>query len=122
MNYTKLSISSCYDCPYVDQGIYNNYCRYPTNNFIISNIDVIPEECPLRIEDIRTLEFDDYDITYELNNDLKVAIYQAVLGYFIRHKAFSGEHIMQDDSCIIDAPELLSYIADEIFEFKLIGK
>lgn len=38
--------------------------------------------------------------------------------YFLKYEAFHGEVIMQNDECMISAPEVLSDIADEIVKFK----
>ncbi len=36
--------------------------------------------------------------------------------WLIKHHAYSGEMIMQDDDCIIDSPELISHLVDDIIK------
>ena len=46
------------------------------------------------------------------NEIQKEKICQMIYDWLLRHNAFSGEHVMQDDDCQIYASELLSEIAD----------
>jgi len=73
------------------------------------------------------IEADDYYVECGINgeeqfNQAIYAIYDKIIKYFIDHEAFSGETIMQDDDCIIDAPEVLADIADNIFKFRIVNK
>lgn len=58
-------------------------------------------------------------VEYEETQEVKDAVFEAVIGFFKEHEAFNGECIMQSDDPIIYAPELLSEIADNIIEFKV---
>jgi len=46
----------------------------------------------------------------------KEAVIQAIEEWINEYRAFSGEHIMQDDDCQIYAPVLLSELVDDIIE------
>lgn len=46
----------------------------------------------------------------------KIAIADAVIDWIKKHEAVAGEVIMQTDSCIIDAPVVLSNIVDDILK------
>ena len=65
-----------------------------------------------RIED-RMVEYNDDPLTHRL-------VYEKVLAFLMEREQFSGEGIMQDDDCLIEAPELLGDLADEIFQFNVI--
>lgn len=65
-------------------------------------------------------KFEDYVVKYQATNEIKDAVFNAVLKYFKDHQAFSGEVIMQNDDCVIDAPEVMSSIADDIIKFEVV--
>jgi hypothetical protein len=69
---------------------------------------------------IRTAHFEDYDVNYRQSYDIKDAVFNRVLEYFLNHKAFSGEVIMQNDNCTIDAAGVLADIADDIIKFDVV--
>lgn len=58
------------------------------------------------------------DMSFIETPELKEKVYQSVLNWYINQGYFSGESIMQSDDPIIDAPNLLSDIADDLFKFK----
>lgn len=57
-------------------------------------------------------------VSYDETPELRVKLWDRVLEFYKKHEAFSGEHIMQSDNPQIEAPELLSEIADDIFNFE----
>lgn len=66
---------------------------------------------------IRNLSDKDIIVSFNENQELKDKVYESVLKWYIKHGRFNGESICQCDETIIDAPQLLAYIADDIFEF-----
>ncbi len=56
-------------------------------------------------------------ITYEITNEQKDKIVERLIKYYSEHCHF-GEGIHQDDESILNAPEVLSDICDDIIEFK----
>ena len=58
-----------------------------------------------------------YVYTYELTESDKDLISDKLIEYYTKN-CLTGESIMQDDDSIIEAPEVLSEIADEIIKFK----
>jgi len=57
-------------------------------------------------------------VEYENSLETKEALFQKMKEFFFKHHAFSGESVCQCDGPQIEAQELLSEIADEIFKFK----
>lgn len=68
------------------------------------------------------IEVKDYIVEYEDTPEMHKKVFDAVLEYFKKHQAFHGEVIMQCDDPIIDAPNALSNIADDIMKFKVTYK
>jgi hypothetical protein len=62
---------------------------------------------------------DYYSIVFEESNELKDKVYESVLNWFIKHKSFHGETIMQNDDTLINAPDFLSDVCDDMFKFKI---
>lgn len=59
------------------------------------------------------------NVSFNETTELKEKVYQSVLKWYLKQGHFSGESIMQSDEPIIDAPNLLSDIADDLFKFKI---
>ena len=57
-------------------------------------------------------------VTYNDTQEIRDAVFERVMKYFIEHEAFFGESIHQSDGPIIDAPNVMSDIADDIIKFK----
>jgi hypothetical protein len=57
------------------------------------------------------------EVSFRDDAEIKEKVFNEVLKFYIKHEAFVGEVIMQSDDCIIDAPEVLSDIADKIIMF-----
>jgi len=65
----------------------------------------------------RTIEQKDIRITFNETEELKQAIYDRVLKFFVDMESFWGESIMQSDNPQIEAPIVMSDIADDLFKF-----
>jgi len=63
----------------------------------------------------------DVKVSYEMTEDKKDRIISEIMKYVKKHDCVDAEHLMQDDDCLIEAPEVLSDIL-EIFDFKTIWK
>lgn len=68
------------------------------------------------------IETKNYVIEYEDTPEMHKKVFDKVLDYFKKHEAFHGEVIMQCDDTIIDAPNVLADIADDIILFKVTSK
>lgn len=66
-----------------------------------------------------TIRTTNYTVEYEDTDDLRRQVFEAVLDFYIQLEAFHGEVIQQSDNCIIEAPSVLSGIADDLFKFKV---
>lgn len=62
---------------------------------------------------------DNIVVTGDNSEEAKEKVFQAVMAYFIKHKSFWGESIAQSDNTIIDAPDVMCDIADNIIKFKV---
>ena len=63
-------------------------------------------------------KFEDYTIEYSDTDETKSEVFNRLIEFFIKHEAFNGEAIYQNDNPLLDAPELLSDIAENIIQFK----
>lgn len=63
------------------------------------------------------VEMKDFVLSYKDDPNTKDVVFKKVLDFFIKHEVFSGECIYQCDAFLIDGPELLSTLADEVFQF-----
>lgn len=61
---------------------------------------------------------DDWEVSFNDDSETRHKIYNKLLEWYLSH-CISGEGIQQDDDSIIDAPNVLSDIADDIFCFKV---
>lgn len=66
-----------------------------------------------------SFETSDVVVTYKDDEATKQAVFDRVMAYFLEHEMFHGEGIHQCDATIIDAPSVLSDIADDILCFKI---
>jgi hypothetical protein len=66
-----------------------------------------------------TEENDEYTLLFNNDQQTKDLLYDAVMEFFCEHETYSGESICQSDSPQIDAPELLSKIAEKILKFEV---
>ena len=68
------------------------------------------------------IETDDFIVEFEVTQEVKDKVFEAVLGYYKDYQAFCGESIMQSDDPIIYAPDVFSKIADDILKFRVTCK
>lgn len=68
------------------------------------------------------IETNEVIVTYDASDNIKDAVFNRVIAYFKEHKVFQGETIHQMDNTIIDAPSVMSDIADNIIKFNVIYK
>jgi len=68
---------------------------------------------------MQTIETTNLRVTFNDDEATKQAIFDRVLAYYVKHENFSGEGIHQSDNSIIDAPCVMSEIADDILKFKV---
>lgn len=57
-------------------------------------------------------------VSYTDSTEVRDAVFERVMKYFIKHGHFCGEGICQSDNPIIDAPNVMSDIADDIIKFE----
>lgn len=63
------------------------------------------------------IQFKDHSVSYDDSQETKNAVFQAVLDWFNKQEAYSGECIAQSDGCQIALSGLLERIADKIIKF-----
>ena len=68
------------------------------------------------------VEKEDFIVEYKDDDETKNKVFQKLLDWYFEMEAFSGESICQSDTPTIDAPSLLSDIADDIIQFKTTWK
>lgn len=69
--------------------------------------------------EIRTFKpYDDVEVTLEVTDKKKAQAFDKILEYCKENSCFSGETLMQDDNCLIYAPEVLADIIDDILKFE----
>lgn len=56
-------------------------------------------------------------VRYNCDQRTKDMLFDKMLQWFIEQESFNGESIMQSDSLLIDGPDLLSEIAEDVFDF-----
>lgn len=65
------------------------------------------------------LDYDYCVVEFEKTPEICEKVFDYLIeNYYCMQKSFSGEVIMQDDDSIIEAPHILSKIADNIIKFK----
>tara|TARA_R110000782_G_scaffold266006_1_gene360170 strand:- start:371 stop:592 length:222 start_codon:yes stop_codon:yes gene_type:complete len=60
----------------------------------------------------------DVKVTLEVTQEKKDAILERIIEYCKENECTSGESLHQNDNCLIDAPNVLSDIIDDILDFK----
>ena len=65
------------------------------------------------------IETEDFIVWFMSGDDTKGEVFSALVKWYKKHEAFSGESICQGDDTIIDATNILSEIADDILKFKV---
>jgi len=66
----------------------------------------------------KTIQTEDYKVTYEDTPEVRDAVFERVMKYFKEYECFAGEVIHQSDDPLIYAPNVMSDIADDIIKFK----
>lgn len=67
-----------------------------------------------------TIKKDGYEIVYEDTKEIRDAVFERMIDFYKKHNCYCGESIQQMDEPIIDAPNVLSDIADDIIKFKYV--
>ena len=62
---------------------------------------------------------DEVKVSFDDTEELRRAIAEKVYAYFVEHEVWSGEQIHQSDGPIIEAPHVMSAIADELMNFEV---
>lgn len=68
---------------------------------------------------MKKIETSDFICKYDDSESVKNAVFERVMEFFKTHESFHGEQIMQSDSPLIDAPNVLADIADNIIKFNV---
>lgn len=67
-------------------------------------------------------EFEIYDgnvkVSVDITDKKKDDIVNAILKWCGEHNCSNGETLHQNDNCIIDSPDLISHIIDNILKFE----
>lgn len=63
------------------------------------------------------IEAKNFTVNFSDDPDLKDKVFEAVLLFYLKQEAFNGESIEQNDGPYMAAPDLLSKMADELFQF-----
>lgn len=70
----------------------------------------------------KLIEFELYDggmeVKLEITEDKKNAVIERILEYCKEYNCTSGEHLQQNDDCLIEASQVLSEIIDDILKFE----
>lgn len=67
----------------------------------------------------RYIKLDDLTVVFEDTSNIRDAVFEEVLKYFINHECFCAESICQSDGPLIEAPYHLAGIADNIIKFEV---
>lgn len=73
----------------------------------------------LKSTTVHKLENDERIVTFRVNQEVKDAVFARVLEFFEEQDQFSGEGLHQSDNCLIEAPSVMSDIADKILKFNV---
>jgi len=60
-----------------------------------------------------------YNVKYLENQEIKDAVFNAIVEWCKKHELFAGECIMQSDAGTIEAAPLLADIVDDIIKFEV---
>ena len=71
---------------------------------------------------MKKIVYEDFIVSYDDSDEVKNAVFERVMAYFIEHQAFHGESIHQMDNTIIDAPSVMSDICDDIIKFDVVDR
>jgi len=65
------------------------------------------------------IENDEYIVEYDDSEEVKSRVFDRLMEYFKEQESFCSEQIQQCDSSSIEAPIVLSDIADDIIKFEV---
>lgn len=68
---------------------------------------------------MKKIETSDFICEYDDSDSIKNAVFERVMEFFKDHVSFNGECIIQNDISLIDAPNVLADIADDIIKFSV---
>jgi len=71
---------------------------------------------------MRTIEFEDCIFSFDDSEEMKNKVFEAVIDWFTEQEQFSGECITQCDNAIIDAPNFMAHLADDVIQFEYTEK
>lgn len=57
-----------------------------------------------------------YSVNIPESVKIREEVFEAIIDWMVKNSAYSGESIMQSDSCLITASELLADIVDDIIK------
>lgn len=56
-------------------------------------------------------------VSWKNDQETKNKVFEKLIDWYFEMKAFCGDSIMQNDKPQIQAPQFLSYLADDVIEF-----
>ena len=66
---------------------------------------------------METRETETFVVKFENTPEMAEKVFKKLIDWYFEQESFMGECIMQCDNSIIEAPEVLSEIADDIIKF-----
>ena len=66
---------------------------------------------------MKTLEFEDFVVSFDDSEEMKNKVFEAVINWFVKYEAFCGEIIIQCDMPNMDSPNILAKLADDVIQF-----
>lgn len=60
---------------------------------------------------------EDMIIKFDASQETKDKVFSRLIAFYLEHESFSGECIQQSDGPLIDAPYVLSDLADDVICF-----
>ena len=67
----------------------------------------------------RAIYNDEAVVLYSSSQEIKDKVFNALIEWYHKHECYCGETLQQLDDLILDAPNILSEIADDIIQFKV---
>jgi hypothetical protein len=61
----------------------------------------------------------DATLSFEIDEEKKNNIVEKIINFCLDNQCFCGEILMQDDDLLLESPNLISDIIDDIIEFKV---
>lgn len=76
----------------------------------------MPDEDKTKKDEVYVV-LSDSSVVFKDNQKIRDAVFIALIDWYFKHQSFSGEEIIQCDGPLIDAPNVLADIADDIIKF-----